>query len=147
MTDIPPGFQLLPEFDEVMAGFAPIHGRRTEDGGMLLGFHVSSRHCNPRGNCHGGTWATMADVVMGMNVGFLTGLSGPTISLNIDFLGAARAGQWAEGRAEVVRSTPNLGFAECRFTADGTLVLRATAVFRRKFTPPFRDFGALVVAD
>ena len=142
MTDVPPGFKELAKLDEVMGAFAPIYGRR-EDNQIALGFRVGSQHCNPRGNCHGGTWATIADVVMGVNVGFVTGLSGPTVSFNLDFLGAAVIGQWVEGRARVLRETPKLGFAECHFTADGALALRASGVFRRRF-PPFRSFEALL---
>lgn len=142
MADIAAGFQRLEPFDKVMAAFDPIYMRIDPDG-LALGFHVGPQHCNPSGHCHGGTWATMADIVMGMNVGFATGMAGPTVSLSIDFLGAAAEGQWVEGHAEVLRSTPNLAFAECRFTADATLALRANAVFRRK-VPPYRDYASLV---
>ncbi|SCW59870.1 uncharacterized domain 1-containing protein [Sphingobium faniae] len=143
MTDVPAGFQRLGPFDDVMSGFDPVYIRRETESGLALGFRVGPQHCNPSGNCHGGTWATMADIVMGVNVGFVTGMSGPTVSLGIDFLGAATKGQWVEGRAEVLRWTPNLAFVECRFTADGELALRANAVFRRKY-PPYRDYESLI---
>ena len=141
--DAPAGFHQLATLDDVMGGFAPIYARQEEGSQMALGFRVGRQHCNPRGNCHGGTWATIADVVMGVNVGFVTGMSGPTISLNIDFLGAATTGQWVEGRARILRWTPRFAFVECHFTADGELALRANAVFRRKF-PPYRSFEALL---
>ena len=140
MTDIPPGFHPMPQLDDVMGAFAPTYMRQESPDIVTLGFRVGRQHCNPRGSCHGGTWATMADVVMGMSVGLVTGLSGPTVSMSIDFLGAATIGQWIEGHARVLRSTPNLGFAECTFTADGMLALRANAIFRRKF-PPYRNLG------
>ncbi|MCB4858797.1 PaaI family thioesterase [Sphingobium sp. PNB] len=143
MADVPAGFHRLDRMDDVMGGFDPVYIRREADGHVTLGFHVGQQHCNPRGHCHGGTWATMADVVMGVNVGFVTGLSGPTVSMSIDFLSAAAEGQWVEGRAEVLRWTPNLGFAQCHFSADGEVALRANAVFRRKF-PPHRDFESLI---
>lgn len=126
------GFRLINNMDEVMRAFAPVYVRPDASGLITLGFHVTQQHCNPNGHCHGGVWATMADVVMGLNVGAATGLGGPTISLSIDFLGAARVGQWVEGSARVLRSTHRLGFAECFFTADGEAALRANAVFRRK---------------
>ncbi|WP_052757397.1 MULTISPECIES: PaaI family thioesterase [Sphingobium] len=143
MADIPAGFHRLDRLDEVMGGFDPVYIRQEDGGYIALGFHIARQHCNPRGNCHGGTWATMADVVMGMNVGFVTGQSGPTVSMSIDFLGAATEGQWVEGRAEILRWTPNLAFAQCRFIADGETALRANAVFRRKF-PPYRDYESLL---
>ena len=140
------GFHRLKQLDEVMRSFDPIYVRQEADGYVAIGFHVGPQHCNPRGNCHGGTWATMADVVMGLNVGFITGLSGPTVSLSIDFLGAAVEGQWVEGRAEVLRWTPNLGFAQCRFSADGEMALRANAVFRRK-SAACPDFASLIAGS
>lgn len=135
MTDIPPDFQLLGNMDPVLDALAPIYVRQEASGGVTMGFCVGPQHCNPNGDCHGGTWATLADVLMGLNVGLLTGLGGPTISLNLDFLGAARVGHWAEGSARVLRSTRNLGFVECLFTVDGEPTLRANAVFRRRGQP------------
>ena len=137
------GFHRLKQLDEVMRAFDPVYVRQEAEGYVTLGFRVGPQHCNPRGNCHGGTWATMADVVMGLNVGFITGLSGPTVSLSIDFLGAAVEGQWVEGRAEILRWTPNLAFAQCRFSADGETALRANAIFRRK-SLAYSDFESLI---
>lgn len=143
VTEIPPGFHLTDGIDAVMGAFAPVYIRRESSGLITLGFRVGPQHCNPRGNCHGGTWATLADVLMGLNVGFVTGLSGPTVSMSIDFLASATTSQWVEGSARVLRSTPNLGFAECTFTAEGELALRANAVFRRKL-PPHLSFEQLL---
>lgn len=145
MMDIPPGFRLIGDMDEVMRGFAPVYLRLEDSGLVALGFHVGSQHCNPSGNCHGGTWATMADVVMGLNVGLTTGLGGPTISMSLDYLGAARAGQWVEGKARLLRATHKLGFAECIFTADGEPALRASAIFRRKI--PVRGIETYLMPD
>ena len=142
MIETPPGFLPLHGLDSVMDAFAPVYVRQ-EDDKAALGFRVGIQHCNPRGNCHGGTWATMADVLMGLNVGFASGKSGPTVSLSVDFLGAAAMGQWVEGRANILRWTHNLGFAECLFTADGEPALRANAVFRRK-TPSYRNVAEAI---
>lgn len=133
MINTPPGFQPIGDMDEVMRAFAPVYLRAEASGCVTLGFHVGPQHCNPGGNCHGGAWATMADVVMGLNVGLATGFGGPTVSMSLDFLGAAHTGQWVEGNARLLRSTPRLGFAECFFTADGDPALRANAIFRRRF--------------
>lgn len=137
-NDPPPGFQLLPPLDEVMLSFAPIYYRRDAEKHVALGFHVARQHCNLRGDCHGGTWACIADVQLGVNVGTLTGLSGPTVSLSLDYLGAASLGQWVEGRTRLLRRTPKLAFVDAVFTADGEPVLRASGIFRLKW-PPERD--------
>ncbi len=132
MNDTPPGFRLLRKMDEVLGAFDPVYVRREDDGHLVFGFRVGPQHCNPSGNCHGGTWATVADVALGINVAFLTSKSGPTVSMTLDFVGPAAKGQWVEGRARVLRWTPNLAFVEGHFTADGELVLRANAIFRRR---------------
>lgn len=135
MIEIPTGFRLIGEMDEVIGGFAPVYLRSDETGAVMIGFHVRRQHCNPGGNCHGGAWATMADVVMGLNVGVATGLGGPTVSMTLDYMGAARIGQWVEGKARLLRATHKFAFADCFFTADGEPALRANAIFRRKFQP------------
>lgn len=143
--DVPAGFGLIVPMDEVIGGFAPVFLRRLPDGQVSLGFRVGRQHCNPTRHCHGGTWSTMADVLMGLNLGFVTGLTGPTVSMAIDFLGAAGIGQWVEGTSRVLRQTQRLGFVDCMFTADEKPALRASAVYRRKL-PPVHDFAALVGA-
>ncbi|ATE63943.1 PaaI family thioesterase [Rhizorhabdus dicambivorans] len=130
----PPGFELLPPIDEVMANYAPIHFRREGDH-IALGFHVGSQHCNRRGVCQGGVWACVADVQLGINVGTMTGLSGPTVSLSLDYLGEAAIGRWVEGRTRLLRKTPKLAFVDATFTADGELALRANGIFRLKWAP------------
>lgn len=142
MSDIPDGYLQLGDLDQVMAAIAPVYVRRTDEGGTMLGFRIGPQHCNPRGRCHGGVWATMADVLMGVNVGLLSGLGGPTISMSLDFLAAATVGQWAEGSARLLRHTERIAFVECLFTVDGEPALRASATFRRRF-PAFRDFDEM----
>ncbi|HWU04088.1 MAG TPA: PaaI family thioesterase [Novosphingobium sp.] len=142
----PPGFRLLNDMDEVTRAFAPLYLRPADNGLVDLGFRVGAQHCNPRGHCHGGTWSTMADILMGLNLAIATGLSGPTVSLTVSFVGPAEVGQWVEGRARVLGHSPRLGFTDCTFSADGVLALRADAVFRRK-QPPFRDYQALLAPD
>jgi len=133
MTIVPTGFRALRPLDSIIDGYAPVYFRQDGDGLLRLGFHVGPQHCNPRGHCHGGTWATMADVLMGINAGLVTGMGGPTISMTLDYLEAAEVGQWIEGSARVLRQTPRMAFTECLFTADGVAALRANAIFRRKY--------------
>ena len=132
MTPVPDGFQRLELGDGVMDGFAPVYFRLEANWRVVLGFRVDSQHCNGRGNCHGGTWATMADVLMGLSVGAVTGLSGPTISMSLHYLAAAPKGEWVEGRAEIIHFNDEMGFAECTFTVAGEAALQANAIFRRR---------------
>ena len=143
MTSVPEGFHLTREFDPITAACAPTYLRDAGAEGLWLGFEVTASHCNPRGHCHGGVWATLADVLLGLTVGLKSGLGGPTINLTLDFLGAAAEGQWVEGRARLLRQTPRMGFAECLFTADGEPALRASGIFRRK--DPGGTFDEMIV--
>jgi uncharacterized protein (TIGR00369 family) len=136
MNDIPDGFFPFHTEGGVLERLAPIYLREQPDGLVTLGIRLAKHHCNPRGTCHGGTWATLADVLMGINVGLGTGLNGPTVSMSIDFAGAAQDGQWVEGHGSVLRWTSNLAFAECHFMVQEKVALRVSGIFRRKF-PPF----------
>jgi Uncharacterized protein, possibly involved in aromatic compounds catabolism len=137
MNDIPEGFQPLATSGDVLERLAPLYFREQADGLVTLGVRLGQHHCNPRGTCHGGTWATLADVLMGINVGLGTGLNGPTVSMSIDFVGSAVEGQWVEGHGRILRWTSNLAFTECHFMVEGKVALRVSGVFRRKF-PPLR---------
>lgn len=133
MMDAPAGFRLLEPFDEVMAALGPIFLRHDDVGHLTLGFRVARQHCNPQGSCHGGIWATFADLQLGMNVGLMTKRSGPTVSMSLDYLGSAQPGQWVEGTTRLLRETPKLAFVDATFTADGNPMLRASGIFRLKW--------------
>jgi acyl-coenzyme A thioesterase PaaI-like protein len=100
---------------------------------LLLGFRVEMRHCNPGSVCHGGMLATFGDMLLPiaarfqakMDMGFL-----PTVNLSCDFLAPAPLGSWVEGRADALKVTKNLLFAQGLATADGAPVLRANGIFK-----------------
>ncbi len=50
--------------------------------------------------------------------------------MSCDYLAPAPLGAWVEGRAEVVRITRNLLFAQGLATADGEPCLRANGIFK-----------------
>lgn len=136
MTDIPADFVPL----QLTMGFLESNGplyALWADSRLRLGFRVEARHCNPGRVCHGGMLATFADMLLPIaarlqsreEMGFL-----PTVNLTCDFLAPAPLGAWVEGRAEPIRATRNLLFAQGTATADGTPCLRANGIF--KITSP-----------
>lgn len=135
MNTMPSGFKPLVLDDPVFNGLAPIYFRLEKGWRLVMGFHIEAQHCNGRGNCHGGVWATLADVLMGLSVGSVTGLSGPTISLGLHYLAPAAKGDWVEGRAEIQGFTDETGFAECTFQVGGEPVVHASGIFTRRFPP------------
>lgn len=132
-TDIPQGFapfKFVTGFLE--AGCGPLYGKWVDDR-LLMGFRVEMRHCNPGMVCHGGMLATFADMFLPiasrfqakMDMGMM-----PTVSLTCDYLAPAPLGAWVESRAEPVKITKNLLFAQGTATADGAPVLRANGIFK-----------------
>jgi uncharacterized protein (TIGR00369 family) len=129
---IPDGFAPM----KFALGFLEVNGPlcgKWDGERLLMGFRVEARHCNPGRVCHGGMLATFADMCLPiaarfqakMDMGFL-----PTINLTCDYLAPAPLGSWVEGRADVVRTTKNLLFAQGLATADGVPVLRANGIFK-----------------
>lgn len=109
----PPGF-----LDTYMQGFVGLNGgflRREQGGDVSFGFTAQDRHCNPFGLVHGGWLSTMADLQLLMQAAHGSGLPTSklvTVSLSVNYLGAARAGDWVESRAAIVRQTRTLVFVE-----------------------------------
>ena len=54
----------------------------------------------------------------------------PTVNLTCDYLAPAPLGAWVEGRADPVKTTRNLLFAQGLATADGEPVMRANGIFK-----------------
>ncbi|MBI1330436.1 MAG: PaaI family thioesterase [Alphaproteobacteria bacterium] len=133
MSDnVPEGFRKLNFNTGFLESNGPLYGHW--DGKLLrIGFRVEMRHCNPGRVAHGGMLATFADMQLpiaaryqaGTDLGFL-----PTINLTCDYLAPAPLGSWVEGRAEAVRVTRNLLFAQGTATADGEPCLRANGIFK-----------------
>jgi len=131
-NNIPEGFAPFRLNMGFLAANGPLYGK-WDGGHLLLGFRVEQRHCNPGNVAHGGMLATFADMLLPIasryqskiDMGFL-----PTINLTCDYLAPAPLGAWVEGKAEPVRTTKNLLFAQGLATADGAPVLRANGLFK-----------------
>lgn len=104
---------------------------------VSIGVFLSDAHCNSRGLVHGGLIASLADNAMGLScVAALkeeartppAGLV--TITLNTDYLGAAKVGQWLATDTHFVKTGGSICFADCLVRADGMPVARASATFK-----------------
>ena len=127
----------------VPAGFGPIFRTSpmldalgsfySKGGGAALevGLLVTERHTNSRGTIHGGALATLADIGMGYLMAY--GAEPPrrltTASLNIDYTGSAKVGDWITVEMDVPRVGRQLAFANARLMAGEKQVARASAVF------------------
>jgi uncharacterized protein (TIGR00369 family) len=132
MSGIPAGFLPLKLSMGFLEAAGPLYGKWADER-LVLGFRVEFRHCNPGSVAHGGMLATFADMLLPIasrfqsktEMGFL-----PTVNLTCDYLAPAPLGSWVEGRAEPVKTTKNLLFAQGLATADGQPVLRANGIFK-----------------
>ena len=127
---VPPGFgpifRTSPMLDVLGSFFSKGAGTALE-----VGLLVTERHTNARGTVHGGLLATLADVGMGYLMASSTDppTRMTTASLNIDYTGTAKVGDWIEVRMDPPRIGRQLAFANVRLMAGERQVARASAVF------------------
>jgi acyl-coenzyme A thioesterase PaaI-like protein len=79
--------------------------------------------------------ATFADVLVPCAVLYQPSGSerryNPTISLQVDYMSAAKLGDWVQGEGQVLRSTRNMLFGQALVTSNGETVLRVSGVYKQ----------------
>jgi len=125
-----------------MQANGPLYGKLDGDD-FVMGFLCQEKHCNPMMVCHGGMVATLADMLLliATNVQAKLGQFLLTVSLDVDFVGPVKVGDWLEGRAQVVRAGRSIIFTEGRMTVAGNTVARANAVLKPS-GKPLADFSS-----
>jgi acyl-coenzyme A thioesterase PaaI-like protein len=136
MTFQPPDpFTLHSRHSPLTTPWEPIYADVRADR-WVLGVEIREPHCNSRGAPHGGLIAALADNAMGLSCGVVLGSVGivssglVTVSLAVDYLGAAKLGQWLEFDTDFIKPGKSLCFAEATVRADGKAVARAHATFK-----------------
>jgi len=132
----PEGFEPFYRKSPLTDPWEPIYCKRSPEK-VVLGLWAREPHCNARGMIHGGLIAALADVAMGHSCGaVMTTEARPpagglvTVSMAVDYVGAAKLGQWIEFDTRYVKTGRTLCFAQCFVTADGEVIARADARFR-----------------
>lgn len=132
-SGIPEGFKLRHLGSGFMEGCGPLYYRSIA-GGILMGFKVEARHCNPMGVCHGGMLATFCDMLLAVTSHAMEPTAKnrflPTISLQMDYLASAPQGAWVQGQAQVLRATRSMLFLQGLVTADHSPIVRASGIFK-----------------
>jgi acyl-coenzyme A thioesterase 13 len=127
---VPPGFGPIlrssPMLDALGSFYSKGLGVNLE-----IGLLVTERHANSRGTVHGGVLATLADVGMGylMALGSEPPRRLTTASLNIDYTGTAKIGDWIDVQMDPPRIGRQLAFANARLMVADKQIARASAVF------------------
>jgi acyl-coenzyme A thioesterase 13 len=109
--DPPPGFRP----SGFAAGFLDHGGPywvRRDDAGHVLGLRVREHHLNYQNVAHGGVLTTFADVALSYCVHVSERPPPPlaTATLTVNFLGAARLGDWLEAEAQIDRMGKRLAY-------------------------------------
>ncbi|ALL15397.1 PaaI family thioesterase [Caulobacter henricii] len=136
MTFQPPEpFTLHPRRSPLTTPWEPIYADIRDDR-WVLGIEIREPHTNSRGGLHGGLIAALADNAMGLSCGVvLAALQIPsrglvTVSLSLDYLGAANLGQWLTFDTDFIKPGKSLCFAGATVRADDKPVARAHATFK-----------------
>jgi uncharacterized protein (TIGR00369 family) len=137
---IPEGFEPRRFGDGFIAVNGPLYVKKLNPG-ILLGFRVEARHCNPMGICHGGMISTFCDMLLPISAHYLSADLArrflPTINLQVDFLAPSPKGAWVQGEAQLLRATRSMVFMQGLVSADGQSVARVSGIF--KIGPRFED--------
>jgi acyl-coenzyme A thioesterase PaaI-like protein len=133
---IPAGYSRHFRASPLTDPWEPLYSK-AENGAILLALRIRQAHCNSRGFAHGGLISALADNAMGLSLDeTLRRTQGKepgalvTVGLALDFLGAAKVGQWLEVTPRVLRAGGSLGFVDCLVRADDQTVARGNATFR-----------------
>jgi uncharacterized protein (TIGR00369 family) len=136
---LPEGFAPHFRTSKVTDPWEPLYSRQLSHA-VQIGLRLRDMHCNSRGFVHGGVIAALADNAMGLSFVrvFKATVEDPahpatgavTVGLSVDYVAAARLGQWLQIEPRVVKAGRSLGFVDALVTADGDVVARANATFR-----------------
>ncbi|MGE0741043.1 MAG: PaaI family thioesterase [Hyphomonadaceae bacterium] len=131
----PDGFELFTRPSPLLDPWRPLFARREAER-VILGVRLREPHANSRSTAHGGLIAALADQAMGMSCAEKLRTEGVavsnlwTASLTIDYLSAAKLGQWLTFETIFIRAGKTLCHAEIDVLADGVSVARGRASFR-----------------
>jgi uncharacterized protein (TIGR00369 family) len=131
MPEIPPDFAPLRFRSAYLGHLGPFYEARRTDR-TVVGLLLDERHMNLREIAHGGVVTTLADVALSFTlVTAQEGIEGiSTVSLNTEFLGPAKLGDWLEASAKVDRLGGSLAFAHGRIAAADKPVATMSGVFK-----------------
>ena len=127
---VPDGFVRLPTGLGFTDNLQPCF-RRIEGDAVSFGLVVERQHGNVMGICHGGVLVTLADVTAATGVNVARGVraGSPTINLAVDFIAAARMGQWIQADVHSVTVKRRFGFCSGLITNSEGVVARFNGTF------------------
>jgi acyl-coenzyme A thioesterase 13 len=136
-NEVPPGFgpvfRTSPFLESVGTFYSKGMGAE-----MVLGVFVDERAVNARGTAHGGFLCGLADVALGyaLATSQTPAVRLSTVSLSVDFAGAAKLGDWIETRVDIQRMGAQVAYANAYLYVDDKRIVRASGVFVRAPSSP-----------
>ena len=127
MSPAPDGFEPITDEGAFVQHIGPLLGK---DG--VVGLTIDERHINSFGKAQGGVLATLVDFANAHNVRLESDEDNPsvaTVSLTVDYLGAADEGDWVEAHVTVERLGGTLAFVDCILKVGDKEIVRGRAVF------------------
>ena len=105
--------------------------RRIEGDAVSIGMVIDRQHSNSMGICHGGALTTLADIAAATGVNVASERRGgtPTINLSMDFIAAARMGQWIQADIHLVTLKRRFGFSSGAIVSAEGVVARFNGTF------------------
>jgi uncharacterized protein (TIGR00369 family) len=130
-TEIPPGFEPHFRKSPFTDPWEPLYSKKTEQA-VIIGLRLAKPHTNGRGLIHGGLIVSLADNAMGYSCAQAMGWASSlvTISLAVDYVGAAEIGQWLSVESIVIKTGSTICFAQSLIKADDVVIARANGTFR-----------------
>ena len=130
IEQVPEGFTRIPEGLGFSDNLQPVY-RRVEGDSVSFGLVVEKQHGNLMGICHGGVLMTLADITAANGVNAARGVraGSPTINLAIDFISAARFGQWIQADVHLVTVKRRFGFCSGAIVNSEDVVARFNGTF------------------
>ena len=100
--------------------------------GMRRALALESRHLNPEGVVHSGVIASFADFALYRAIGDEIGheLRFAAVTMNVQFLSAAKSGIWLYGEGIMLRRTRELIFANGELFTDERTVATVSGVWK-----------------
>lgn len=130
MSDIPKGFAPADFSPGFLDHGGPYFLKRDGDF-HSIGLRIEDHHINYIDTAHGGVLTTLADVALSFQVhnSERPPLNVATISLNTNFLGAAKLGDWIEARCRIDRKGKRTAFTSGEIVRDEDVLMTMTGVF------------------
>ncbi|VWX61423.1 PaaI family thioesterase [Sphingorhabdus sp. 109] len=130
VESVPAGFERA-KFSNPFLDMAGPYYVRPGDEGIIVGTRIHEGQINHINVAHGGVLGTLADVALSLQVheAERPRLPVATMSLNTNYLAAAKLDDWVEANCRIDRMSKRTAYCSGRIVCGDTVLMTMTAVF------------------